>query len=408
MATALRTLLVASAVALAVPAVAQQARPLAWSLQQSFVFDSNVLRLPDQLSPAAFGGPSRRSDWSRITSAGLSIDKNWGLQRLNADIGLQRVSYDGNSRLDHDGHHIDLGWQWEYGRRWFGAVQLRDSRSQVSFAELDSRNAGNLIRRDRLRTELGYRLTPSWAAYAAAQIDRRDNERGDDVSDWRQNAWETGLRYAPGSGTTISVLARIGDGRYPNRSGVDAMGNPLPLLVDNGYRHHDLLLRAQLVPSDKSRLSAHVGVATRRFDNLGQRDFSGPVWSIDAGWYPSDAWQWNVSLRRDIGAAETLSANYVDVQALLLSAAWRPTAKLGLQASLQRQTRSYDGDPGFVLGAGPLRKDRLNVAGLSISWEWRRTIRLFADLRREHRDSNSAFFRYDADVLAIGASLNID
>ena len=65
-------------------------------------------------------------------------------------------------------------------------------------------------------------------------------------------------------------------------------------------------------------------------------------------------------------------------------------------------TRSYKGDPGFVLDGTPVRKDNINEVGLRLSYEVARRIFLFADAARIDRTSNYDQYAYTDNWFGIG------
>lgn len=380
---------------------------LVFTASQAFRHESNLLRLPSGLSAAAAtgGAATSRSDLVSTTTLGARFAREFSLQQLRADATFHRTRFRDNEVFDGTGYNLGGGWDWAYGRQWYGNATLRADRALASFSDIRS-GERNQVDTEFLRFQAGYRFTPSWSAIGAADVLWRDNSaarfEGFDV---RIAGIEGGARWEPRSGADWRFLWRHAEGNYPNRQVFDALGNPLPVTVDNGYSEDRLFTRLGLEPSDKTRVQADIGYTSRRFENLSQRDFGGITFGVDYTWRGSDLFQVTTYARRDLGETETLTATYVDTRLMGTSARvlLGGRTSLNLQAEYRRQ--DYAGDPGFVLLPGPTRDDRIGLLAATVRYEAARSIWLSFVARYERRNSNFAEFDFSARTLGVTAEI---
>jgi hypothetical protein len=349
-----------------------------------------------------FAIPNGPSDTLLRGVLGLRFDREVSLQRITANASVEPTKYVDNSRYDFVGFRAGVNWDWEIGRPLFGTLTARTARLQTSFYDIDDA-PDNTETITFVRGLGGLRLTQSWSVFAALDFQRLENSVAQrQPADNDVTGIETGFRYVPGTGNRFDFLYRRSEGDYPNRQVFDAFGNPLPVTVDNAYSQDSLLARINYQPSDALRVTGQGGWTRRNFDNLPQRDFSGPTVGLDVQWAVGGATTMRLDLVRTIVAEEALSSSYVDIQTIALRPSMQPTARIRLDALLSYSRRDYEGDPGFVLVGGPVRRDRLNELGLRANYEVARRIFSYIELRRVDRSSNVARFEFTDNIVGVG------
>ena len=90
----------AGAVLVSASAIADELDVLQFNAGLALQHDSNVFRLSDQTSNPVVLGGSGRSDTLLTSSAGLKLRKPYGLQRFEADIGVENTNYKNFSALN--------------------------------------------------------------------------------------------------------------------------------------------------------------------------------------------------------------------------------------------------------------------------------------------------------------------
>ncbi|MEZ5651360.1 MAG: outer membrane beta-barrel protein [Burkholderiaceae bacterium] len=369
--------------------------------------DDNIFRLAPGVSPAATYGSTARSDTVVTGRFGVKFDRNISLQRVTVSGEVRPTKYLEYSRYDNVGYTALANWNWAIGRPWFGTLGLRLDQQQSSFAEATQADK-NLERINKFYFTGGLRLTPSWAVVAGIDSTTLDNSTtAQRAADYDFVGTELGARFAPGTGTELEFVYRRTDGKYPNRQVIDAVGGVLSAAggIDNGFSQDQILARMQIKPSLDSRIVGAIGMTERNFDNLSQRDFSGPTARLTLDWRPGGAFFMGVDLVRDIYSEELLTANYVEVTRLSLRPSFRLTGKLTLNGTAAIAKHSYGGDPGFVTSNNQVREDDLNTYGLELTWDYARNIQFGIFMRREERDSNYANLDYTANLFGLSGRL---
>ena len=386
--------------ALAMPAVGQAQPVSAPTADRDVLLIDAAAAVTYQSNPFALrNGPS---DTILTGLLGVRFDREFSLQRITADASIEPIKYMDFSRYDTVNWRAGLNWDWEVGRPLFGTFTLRATSLQTPF---DSINFAQDNQQDiyLVRGLAGFRMTQSWSVFGAADYTRITNSAFFQTpADQNIVGFEGGLRYSPQTATEFDFFYRHTDGEYPNRQVFDSTGNLLPAAIDNAYSQDALLVRASYIPSDAFRVTGVAGWTTRSYDNLDQRDFSGPTLGLDFRWAWTGTTSAVLSLVRTIDAAEYLTANYIDVRGIAFRPTYRATGKLYFDGLLSYFTRSYDGDPLFVITDAPVRKDKTVTAGVRMNYEFSRTITGFMDLRYEDRSSNYDVFDFNNTLFGVG------
>jgi hypothetical protein len=364
---------------------------LVWEAAATVENHSNIFAIP--------GGPR---DTVIRGVLGTRFEREVSLQRVTVNASLEPTKFIDFSEYDYVGYRAGVNWDWAIGRPLFGQLTARAARFQTSFYDADF-GANNLEKLFFVRGLGGFRITQSWSVFAAADHQRVTNsEIAQRQADNDVLGLEAGLRFIPGTGSEFDFFYRRAEGDYRNRQVLDAAGNPLPGAIDNAYTQDALLSRIAYAPSDRSRITGQAGWTRRQFENLPQRDFSGPTVGLGIDWAMTGATTLRADVIRTIVSDEALTSNYVDVQTLALRPTMRPTARITLDALVSFSRRAYEGDPGFVLLGGPVRRDRLNELGLRGNYEIARRIFSYVELRRVDRSSNYDRFEFTDNIVGVG------
>lgn len=359
---------------------------------------SNLFALPDGVNPSAIYGKSKRGDTVLRALAGVTFDRQVSLQRFRIDASVLPVKMLEYSRFDNVGYSAGGHWDWAVGRPWFGTLGARLTRAATPFGNYYI-DRENIERRARVYGSAGMRLTPDLAVFVGADSETLDNSySGVQSADYRFVSAEAGLRFSRADARTIDLVWRHTNGDYPNRQVFDAFGNVLPGAIDNEFRQDAILARLQVRPSDDSTIGGQIGITKRRFENVPERDFSGPTAGLNVEWRPTGLLTMRAELIRDIQSEELLTASYVDQTTLRLRPSYRLSGKVVVNGLVSLMRASYEGDPSTT--AGSARKDDYRVYGIGLGYEYSRTIRVNLDVRRVTRSSNVASVEFDDNVLS--------
>lgn len=371
-----------------------------FTLNQSVTYDNNVFRLPDNAVLQPLIGTSDRADNISITSIGVFMDKLIGRQHLHADLNANRVRYAQFNFLDYDGSDIKGVWNWVLGNRWHGEIAFSRNESLTGFSDFRS-PVKSINTYQRLSYGANYWLHPDWSVGVSTFQARSDNSSQlREAGKFEANGAEAVIEFTPRSGNSAALRLRRTEGVYPNRE-VTSNG-----LVDNSYLQDEIEGSLGYRLMGASRLDALVIGLRRSHKQVTVRDFSGVTGRLSWSWLMSGTTQFNMTARRELGAQDDILSSYVVTRGIGLGATWMPTAKISVQATAERRVRDYLGDPVAILSSIEKRKDRLNVASLSVSYAPITSLKLSMTLSNEQRESNYAGFPYRDKVASASAQFN--
>jgi hypothetical protein len=391
-----------AALSMLAPAVNGLAQPVSAPIPVEDVFSIDAAAAVEHHSNI-FRVADGASDTVVRALLGLRFERDISLQRITAYATLEPVKYVNFSSYDYLGYTAGGSWAWEVGRPLFGELTARFAQFQTPFDAITG-GQNNLQNFQFGRALFGFRMTQNWALIGAA-----DNAVGTNslaslaASDFNRVGAEFGVRRAAaGSATEIDFVWRHENGSYPNQQVYDSNGNLLPAAVDNAYRQDAALVRVTYRPTDASRISGNVGYTRRSYENVSQRDFSGVTGGLDFVWPLSGAVTMRAAVFRRIDSATLPTANYIDAMGIAFRPTWQVGSRTSVDAVLAVATRSYKGDPGFVLDGTPVRKDNINEVGLRLNYEVARRIFVFADAARIDRTSNYGEYAYTDNWFGVG------
>lgn len=386
-------------------ACADAADALNFTVSQSVTRDDNIFRLSADADAQALIGSAERGDTFLNTHAGVQFDKLIGRQRLRAALNASRTRYDRFSRLNFDGKDINAGWNWEMGNRWRGEIAWSRNETLTNFSDLRSL-VKNVNTSENRSFSANYQFHPDWLIGAtAARALSGNSSLEQQTSSNETDTAEAVLQYVSGSQSSVALRLRRTDGRFPN--GEVSAGRS----IDNSYRQDDVEASATWHPSGVSRLDARLARVRRSYDDVPARAFSGATGQLAWAWTITGKTALNVTARREIGAGGSagtsgILSSYTVTRTFSVSPTWMPTAKTSLQAAMERQVSSFQGDPVTIVSGGGQREDQLRVVSLSASYIPTTSLRFSASLRREQRESNTAGFSYRANVAFTSAQFS--
>ncbi|MDO9272728.1 MAG: hypothetical protein Q7T94_06905 [Rugosibacter sp.] len=379
---------------------ANEADVFNFNLNQSVMRDSNVFRLPDDASLPPQISTGQRADTITVTSVGVVMDKLLGRQRLHADLNASRVRYAQFNFLDYDGSDIKGVWDWVLGNRWHGEVAFSQNKSLTGFSDFRS-PVKSLNTYQRLSYGANYWLHPDWSVGVSMFQAKSDNSSDlRETGKFEANGAEAVAKFMPRNGNSLALRLRRTEGDYPNRE-------PTPNgLVDNSYSQDEIEGNVGYRLTGASRVDALVAGVRRNHKQVKVRDFSGVTGRLSWSWLMSGSTQFNITTRREIGAQDDILSSFVVTRGIALGATWMPTAKTSMQASVERRVRDFLGDPVAILSSIEKRKDRLNVASLSVSYAPMTSLKLSMTLSNEERESNYSGFPYRDKVVVANAQFS--
>ncbi|NMG29266.1 XrtB/PEP-CTERM-associated polysaccharide biosynthesis outer membrane protein EpsL [Aromatoleum evansii] len=377
------------------PVAASENDPLTISVSQDLVWEDNLFRVADGARPEIEGSRRPRDDRLSVTTLAAQLGRTYSRQRLTADFALTRSDYLEFDHLDFTAHNFGAAWQWILGNQWSGTISARQDERLRSFSDrIGTVRSINTFRQ--YRADARYLMHPQWSFGAGwARMDSRFDDRESAGSEYIEDAVEALVQYRSLAGSTLALVGRDAEGRYPERNET--------LTTVTGYTQRDLLLRADWGVTGHSRVSGQVGYTARQYPHAGDKDFNGLTGRVTFDWNPTGKLALGMTARREMGAREDVADNFVITRAVSVDPVWQIGNKLRLRGRLEWLKRDYGGDPFGIVA--PDRDDRTQARALALEWSPARNLSLQLGARNERRSSSDAYPGYRAASLFMSAKL---
>lgn len=359
----------------------------------SLTMDDNLFRLPANLDVATVSGKSQRGDLITSTQEGVRGDRFFGRQRLSFDASLNQARYRTYDYLNTDLVNASGTWAWQAGHDLRGEVGSEYLQMLSGFADIRSAER-NITDTRNDRVTIDYSLHPDWHLVGGLYQTVQDNSAASRKSaNFTTQGADLGASFTPASGNRVTLRARKTRADYPEMQ--PFLGVP----ISNNFNESVFSAETFWQISGKSQLSGTLAYTRRHYGDLSQRDYNGPTGNIYWGYQASGKTTLSLTAKREIGAYFDVTDNYILTDSVTLTSTYQASAKTQLQTRLDHRTRSFLGDPGFILNNSPRRVDRTNSVGLTLNYDVAWPLRITASVQRELRGTNAPGFDY-ADTSA--------
>jgi exopolysaccharide biosynthesis operon protein EpsL len=374
-----------------VAAISQETDVLQFDAGLALQRDSNVFRLSDQVSnPATIGG-SGRSDTILTSSAGLKFRKPVGLQRFEADLGLENKNYKNFSGLNFTAVNYAAAWRWSLTPAFTG--NLTTDRREYVDNTADVQRAGQLNRRTDRSTRLDgeYEVDGVWRVLGGAfQRTTSNSQSSTFEGESKVIGAEAGVRYQLPFGNSLAYRFRNGKGEYTNQASAGSS--------DFNDREHEI--QGEWV-GGRARLGGRISRLERKYDTIPARDFSGFQSQIDLTYALTGKTSIFAGLVRELGSYQTNNISYYQGNRIFVAPSWQATDNIAVRARYDYGVRDFKGPlPGF---AASNRSDKTSLANLAVEWRPVRLLTLMAWLQRDQRTSNEFGSDYKSNSVGISA-----
>jgi len=380
---------------------------------QTFGYDSNVFRRPDNGVEITLPDGSTTRVLKPESSGTISttrllggFDINPSRQHVYANVSVDSTRYGNQPQLDSNGYGIAGGIDWETMERLSGVVKISADRRPGNYADpqvpsgtgrvLDEPVRADFIfrlgdyKQSRLWLEAGYFYTRTKNTvdfgtelqFLGVQAEGYDRTIPTD-------AVSAGVRYRVGADIVLGADLRYekGDEDYALR----LPGGAVDTRFYNSYDRQDVDVIARWTASGASSLNARLSYT--RTDNSGtlqRTDYSGPTAAM--------IWEWQatgklhstarVSYDTDI-RAETLGTTTNPAWSLGWDLAWAVTSKINATAGLQWSKRDLEGQ---------LVADQHTGANIGFTYAALRNVNLQCSLAYESRSGAGVRRDYAANL----------
>ena len=373
------------------PALADKDDTFNFTAGSVYTYDSNLFR-----APAGFNQPNpeaERSDSILKTNIGISIDKDYSLQKFKFDYWHEETKFTKNDFLDFNGNNYYGAWLWAITPGLKGTLSSKRTVDLVPF--IDFQTATRNVRTTEYQVfDFDYSPHNKWHLLGGvSKLDVENSQVFIQEQSFKFKGIEAGVKYTFPSESFFKFMVR-------NRDGEQAA---LPFaLVSSGFKEDEQELSMFWLVSGKSRILSNLGHLKREDDDFSVRDFSGWFGGINYAWDITGKLNLTVDLSRRIAAFQDTFSSYTTIDTLTIKPTWALTSKIKVSANAQYGHRKFLND-GVQENFG--RNDDMVSYGVSADWAPRDTIKIGVNLRHEERDSNAVNRDYSADVASISGQL---
>ena len=365
----------------------------------SVLYDSNVFRLPNTLSPQATLGRSTKSDTLTTAYLGLRIDKPYAQQRFQLDLTETLYRYDNFSHLNFNAFDYRGAWLWHLTPRLSGTLSAERTQTLVPFEDYRLLSQQRDVRDNKNQTFiLDWWAFGGWHLLAGlANIDQKSEASILAEADFSLIDRQAGVRYETAAGNNFAFVQHSRRGDYANR-----IADPVTL-NDSGFRENESEFRLKWKIAGHSSLDGRLGWLNRNHEQFPQRDYSGMVGELGYGWIPTSKLRLYLVAKRNIEAIVDPFASYRVNTSFSITPAWHITEKTTLSLLLNRTESNFRGPVAPPPGA--LRSDTSRSARLMADWKPTRNISLSAGVQRAERSSNIPDAEFDDSIVYIRGGL---
>ena len=355
---------------------------------ENVTWDTNVLRLSKNLSPASVGA-AQKDDVVYTTHLGINGNLPVGQQLFTAEYTRYRSNYNYFDDLDFTGHTARAHWQWLWGQDKNGTLGYTESEGLSSFNNIQKR-APDLVTGRQAYFTGNWLATPRWkwtTALNATQSRHSDPERK--INNLDTQSGEIGVAYVTPLDNTAGIVLRVEHGQMPDPQQLPGF----PLGFDNEYKQFGLGATVVWNPAGHSRLEGRLELVKREYEQATDRNYTGPIIHALYTWTPTPKFKMLTAINRDVGPAEDINTSFVLVTGAYVRPLWLVTEKVSLQGNAEYNVWDYRGNP----VSGDFRH-RVWTFGGKVEYRPTRTILLSAGINREKRTSDLVNADYEVTV----------
>jgi exopolysaccharide biosynthesis operon protein EpsL len=313
------------------------------------IYDSNVLRLPNNFDPSISGNKTTKSSFIKQIKAGLAAKWQISQQQIEIDLSINQNWYSTFTELNYTGHDLLAQWNWQLGQRLKGELTYINILQLSNFQQIN-KLIGNLQNQERYVANGAYQLLPDW--YLRAGFIRSSNrfpapER--QQSNLLENSSVFGIRYLNAIDNMLDFRITLTDGKYPNRDAAS--------VFDNAYTRINYDVSGIWNYSAKTQVKAQLGYVSQNFQHIKSRNFASMTAKADILWQVSDKSSLWLEAWREVSSAGNITTSFLQYQGVRLTPTWTwtktPKIQVELPISYEQQT---------PLGATGISSDSANAA----------------------------------------------
>jgi exopolysaccharide biosynthesis operon protein EpsL len=341
---------------------------------------------------------NEKSDNITGISAGLQLDKEFGLQRITAEANIIRSTYGSNDQLDYTSKNYKGTFYWALTHRLTGKIYADRDQKLNDFNDTQTE-----LRNIRTTENQGFLadFNPSGGWHLLAGLSRQtldNSETFNEDASFTANATDFGLKYAFPSSTTMKLMNHIRSGKYDNRTVSQAN------LFDNGYKEYETEAELDWSLSPKSTALFNISYIKREHDNFSARDYSGFQSIASYSWAPTEKIDVNLKASSKLASYQSNVDSYRRTNSISLKPKYAITPKINITGNVELSKRNFLGS-GYQAPTQSDRMDKYKTAGIGA--EWKPTLDSSLELNLSHYDQNSNVdqFDYKGNIASVSAEI---
>jgi exopolysaccharide biosynthesis operon protein EpsL len=352
--------------------------------------DDNVFRRP---SDGSFGVAA--GDRVTTTQIGFAIRKPISLQTFELSATTSDNRHESFTALNSRNDSYLAAWRWQMTPHLTGDLSSDRQQSQTDFA--DFRGTGqNLRTTENRRFDAYWNFLGGWTLGAGATEAKTTNSQPflqDPGND--QRIADVTLKYSFSSGTLLTLSSS------KNNSDYHRQADPATYSDSKSTDRRDEL-RLDWSMTRKTRLAANYGRVSRKHENFSVRDYAGHTGAVSISWAATGKTNFTFSHANATESWEDSFSSFAIRKTTSLSGDLQASAKILFRASIDRETRAFDG-----FGVIPLAYSRFDKTGresVSLNWAALKNQTISGSIQKSRRRSKSPGFDYDARLATVSAT----
>jgi hypothetical protein len=373
--------------ALAAPASA--AEPFQAYVSAAATYDDNLFRLRNSSEGEQVIGTRNLDDW--YTKLGAGFDTVIALDNQGFDLrgDVYRQMYDQFSDYDYTGGRFRGAWNWKASDDTRGDLGYRYRRELRSFVNEDVPSK-DIVEENTVFGSVEQTLAQRWLLRFASEYADLHFSKSPFLEKRRLNL-ESELQYAASQRSTFGLLTTYTQSKFDQNQAQDFSGWSVgPSMI---WRF-----------TPKLKFSGDISYTHQGLDESipGAEDFDGATGLLVTTWQPSDRFDWNLRVFRDISDLGGEIPQYTKRTGVKLVPTWQITAKLASHAEFVYEKRDYV-QSSLI---GPHREDDYYLADIWLDLKVARRWLVSAGIGGERRDSNVQI--HDFDDMTVSAVIRFD
>jgi hypothetical protein len=346
-------------------------------------YDSNFLRLPDDVSPS---DGRRRSGVTSVSGVGLNYDKAYGLQRITIATAVSRELYTPRGNLDETSGRFDARLAWSITPQLTGNLIFDYLRLPTDYSEGGSAQKSNPQTSHLSQLDVDFR--PGAAIHprvSVMQVESRTQDVTFQVQSSRSTTLEGSLIYEFASGNSI--------GAFVNRSKGENLGIPDSAALQQGqsFDESEYGLRVNWKTEGKWDITSYVARHVRDGQAYSARNFAGTVGDVNVVYTLSGRTRLELDVNRHLYSSADLFGSYFEASEAKIGLAYDLTGKIILRPQYDIIRQRYNGSP---FPTDNLLAEKTQFANLRLDYAALRSLDLAALLSHSRRTSNLSSLEY--------------